>query len=100
MLRNRKIRKYERKLLPSLVKRYGIQPTYNARQVRATVYQCDFAPQHLPLGYMLFLEPSECKKVLSNEFPDLSINKYREDISEKLANKQLTIHLKSPLFSE
>lgn len=98
MFKHRKIRKYERKLLPSLVKRYGIQPTYNARQVRATVYQCDFAPQHLPLGYMLFLEPGECRKVLQSEFPNLSISDYRDEISDKLKNKQLHIHLKSPLL--
>ncbi len=81
--------------MPSLVKRYGMQTSYNASQVRSTVYQCNFHPKHLPLGYLLHLEPNDCKVILKKEFPELCITKYKALISQQISQENTHSQLKS-----
>ena len=82
------IKKYGNKLLPQLIKRYGKQKFYSERQIRATVYQCNFNPKYLPIGYILYLEPSKLNVIIDKEFPNLSISDYRKEISSYLETKQ------------
>ncbi|WP_286261724.1 DUF6559 family protein [Thalassotalea atypica] len=82
------LKKYGTKLLPLLEKRYGKQHFYSRHQIRATIYQGDFEPQFLPLGYLLFLKSSELNNVLVSEFPGLDIQQFRTEILEYLDNKQ------------
>jgi hypothetical protein len=96
MFKNRQIKKYEKKLLPTLVKRYGLQTSYSASQVRATVYQCNFTPTYLPLGYMLYLEPNECKHILSKEFPELKLSQYKLEMADVLTSAHSHGQLSSP----
>ncbi|NMP31321.1 hypothetical protein HII17_07085 [Thalassotalea sp. M1531] len=87
MLKYWSIKKYGTKLLPTLEKRYGKQIYYSAHQIRATIYQKDFNPQFLPLGYILFLAPSEISTVTASEFPDLDIAQYKKEILDYLESK-------------
>ncbi|REL26428.1 hypothetical protein DXX93_07440 [Thalassotalea euphylliae] len=81
------LKKYGTKLLPTLEKRYGKHEFYSAHQIRATVYQKDFNPRFLPLGYILFLTPCELNEVFSREFPEMDIEAYKQEIISYLANK-------------
>ena len=76
------IRKYGTKLLPALEKRYGKSSTstYTASQIRATVYQEDFNPKYLPLGYILFLNPHELNRTIKQEFSDFNIESFKQEI--------------------
>ncbi|MFD2166398.1 hypothetical protein ACFSJY_08965 [Thalassotalea euphylliae] len=87
MFRYWSIKRYGTCFLPTLEKRYGKLPYYNAHQIRSTVYQKDFNPEFLPLAYMLFLTPSELSSVLSAEFPDLNVEEYKLDIISYLQSK-------------
>tara|TARA_R110000787_G_scaffold65584_4_gene147553 strand:+ start:1614 stop:1925 length:312 start_codon:yes stop_codon:yes gene_type:complete len=82
------LKKYSKKLLPTLEKRYGKAQYYSASQVRATIYQHDFNPKYLPLAYVLFLEKKALKNVIYIEFPALNINQYKQEICQYLADKQ------------
>lgn len=93
MFKYRAIKKYGKKLLPKLEKRFGAQEFYNASQIRSTVYQCNFNPKHLPLGYLLFLEKSELNAVIEREFPDLCIHQYQRETSEFLTKKNYNGYL-------
>ena len=83
------IKKYCKKLLPKLQSRYGFQKFYTASQVRATVYQCDFNPTYLPLGYILHLSESDQTKIIELEFPDICINSYKKDIVMNIENRSI-----------
>ncbi len=67
MFKRAAIKRYGHRLQPKLNKRYGEQSFYSARQVRATVYQCNFNPSYLPLGYLLFLDKPELTDVCSGQ---------------------------------
>ena len=82
------LKKYGTKLLPSLEKRYGKQRYYTRHQIRATIYQDNFEPQFLPLGYLLFLKSTQLHNVLTSEFPELDIQQYKAEILEYLNNKR------------
>jgi len=88
MFKKAAIKKYGTKLLPYLQKRYGKQSFYTARQVRATVFQCDFNPKYLPLGYLLFIEHSNLTKVLKVEFPNVDIAKYKQEMRCYLSERK------------
>ncbi|QBG35326.1 DUF6559 family protein [Litorilituus sediminis] len=88
MLKHAAIKKYGKKLLPKLQERYGNHNFYSASQVRATVYQCNFNPKYLPLGYLLFLEENALTKILSIEFPDLCIDDYKAEMCSYLDRKK------------
>ncbi len=88
------IKKYGNQLLPKLQKRYGEQTFYNASQVRATVYQCNFNPRYLPLGYLLFLDNYALRKVISSEFPKLCIREYKQEIQSYLDDRKYYGYLK------
>jgi len=94
MLKYWSIKKYGSKLLPMLEQRYGKHTYYTASQVRTTVYQKDFDPKYLPLGYILFLESDELNTVMADEFPGLSVTKYKKDMVEFLASKSYQGYLK------
>lgn len=81
------IKKYGCKLLPQLEKRYGKKAYYSPHQVRATVYQCDFSPKYLPLGYLLFTQGSELNFALATEFPELDIHAFKNEILTYLETK-------------
>ena len=87
------LKKYGTKLQPTLEKRYGKQEFYSAHQIRATVYQKDFNPKFLPLGYLIFLQPNELEQVMSLEFPDLNIEEFKQQIANYLSNKNYEGHL-------
>ncbi len=88
------IKKYGKKLLPALEKRYGNKQYYSASEVRATVYQHNFNPKYLPLAYLLFLDQNALKNVLYLEYPELNINQYKQEIVEYLSRKQYSGYLK------
>ena len=94
MFKRRAIKKYGNQLLPKLQKRYGEQTFYNASQVRATIYQCNFNPTYLPLGYLLFLDACALNKVVSIEFPELCIKEYKEEIKDYLDERKYYGYLK------
>lgn len=93
MFKYRAIKKYGKKLLPKLEKRFGVKDAYNASEIRSTVYQCNFNPNHLPLGYILFLEKSELDKTIKREFPDLCIQQYKRETNEFLTKKNYNGYL-------
>lgn len=93
MLKYSAIKKYGYKLQPRLQKRYGEQPFYTASQIRATVYQCNFNPKFLPLGYLLFLEPPLLTQLMSDEFPSVCINHYKKEICDYLDKRKYHGHL-------
>ena len=82
------IKKYGSKLLPTLIARYGVQQHYSASQIRSTIYQKGFNPDFLPLGYLLFLAKDELTRVLSVEFPELCIVKYKNEMVNYLDEKR------------
>lgn len=92
------IKKYGKKLHPTLVKRYGEKDFYSASEIRSTVYQCDFNPKHLPLGYLLFLETKQLNQVITKEFPQLCIKSYKAEIAEYLNEREHYGHLKLLTF--
>ena len=94
MFKRRAIKKYGNKLLPKLQHRYGEQTFYNASQVRATIYQCNFNPSYLPLGYLLFLDSCDLSKVITTEFPELCIRKYKEEMKDYLNERKYYGYLK------
>ncbi|KGJ96461.1 DUF6559 family protein [Colwellia psychrerythraea] len=94
MFKRRAIKKYGNQLLPKLQKRYGQQTFYSASQVRATVYQCNFNPTYLPLGYLLFLESCTLSEIITTEFPELCMLKYKQDIRGYLDDRKYYGYLK------
>jgi hypothetical protein len=82
MFTPRKLHHYFSLLPKKLQKRYGIRATYNAHQVRATVFHCDFNPNYLPLGYVLFLPAEQASAVIQKEFPDFSMAALFEQINQ------------------
>lgn len=89
------IKKYGYKLFPLLQKHYGEQNFYTASQIRTTVYQCNFNPKFLPLGYLLFLEPTLLSQLMSDEFPSVCINNYKKDIRDYLDKRKYHGHLQA-----
>lgn len=87
MLKYYSLKKYGKKFLPALEKRYGKKKNYTASEVRATVYQRDFNPKYLPLAYSLYLDQNMLSRVLYTEFPELDISQYKSDISTYLSKK-------------
>jgi hypothetical protein len=94
MFKRRAIKKYGNQLLPKLQSRYGEQTYYSASQVRATVYQCNFNPTYLPLGYILFLDAFALSDVISTEFPELCIRQYKQEIKSYLDERKYYGYLK------
>jgi len=94
MFKRRALKKYGNQLLPRLQQRYGEQTFYNASQVRATIYQCNFNPSYLPLGYLLFLDSYSLNKVTAAEFPELCMRKYKQEIKDYLSNRKYYGYLK------
>ncbi len=97
------IKKYNDPLLNKLTKRYDKRQFYTAHQVRATVYQCCFNPKYLPLGYILYLSPSELTVVMANEFPEIDLAVYKQTYNQYLElfannhNTALKHECKSPM---
>lgn len=94
MFKRRAIKKYGNKLLPMLQNRYGEHIFYKASEVRATIYQCNFNPSYLPLGYLLFLDACDLSKVITTEFPELCIQKYKQEIKDYLNERKYYGYLK------
>ena len=88
MFKHAAIKKYGNKLLPCLQKRYGKQLYYSGKQIRTTVYHCSFTPSHLPLGYILFLEPKQLSELIHKEFPNLCINSYKQEMRDYLNERK------------
>lgn len=88
MFKHAAIKKYGNKLLPTLQKRYGEQVYYTGGQVRATVYQCNFKPRYLPLGYLLFIEPVKLTPLMEKEFPSTCINQYKKEMRDYLNERK------------
>jgi hypothetical protein len=88
MFKRAAIKRYGHRLQPKLNKRYGEQSFYSARQVRATVYQCNFNPSYLPLGYLLFLDKPELTDVLESEYPELCLDGYKNEIKTYLDQRK------------
>ncbi|MGB1197426.1 MAG: hypothetical protein ACPG46_00160 [Thalassotalea sp.] len=82
------VKKYGNKLLPALENRYGIKDFYSPSEVRSTVYQKDFNPDLLPLGYLLFLNSTDLSSIFSQEFPSLTPESYKQEILAYLNTKQ------------
>jgi len=82
------IKKYGVKLLPTLEKIYGVKKYYSASEVRATVYQNDFNPKYLPLGYILFLDQAALNEVWQTEYSALNIKQYQQEITDYLNQKR------------
>lgn len=87
MLKYRSLKRYGVKLLPYLEKRFGQQEFYSASQIRTIVYQKDFNPTFLPLGYILFHDPLSLSETLAAEFPTLNIHEYKKEILSYLDRK-------------
>jgi hypothetical protein len=94
MFKRTAIKKYGKVLLPKLQQRYGEHAFYNASQVRSTVYQCNFNPNYLPLGYILFLKPCELTDIITKEFPDLCIQQYKQEMKSYLNERKYYGYLK------
>ncbi len=82
------IKKYGLSLQNKLIKRYSSQKHFTAHQVRSTVYQCNFNPKYLPLAYLLYLTPAQLTKIMTNEFPDICISHYKNEILTYLDTKK------------
>ena len=95
MFKHLPIKKYGIKLLPKLQKRYGELSFYNANQVRSTIYQCNFNPKYLPLGYILFLDDFSSEDIIKKEFPQLSIAQYKQEIRLLLGKHKYYGHLQN-----
>lgn len=87
------IKKYVSKLRPTLEKRYGIQTHYTSSQVRATVFQKDFSPRFLPLGYIMCLNRTELQQVLMIEFPNIDIIEYKAEVMTYLNDSNIYLDL-------
>ena len=88
MFKHYAIKKYGNKLLPTLQKRYGKQAYYTSSQIRSTVYQCNFQPYYLPLGYLLFLEPIHLTSIMQEEFPNTCIENFKKEIRDYLSQRK------------
>lgn len=82
------IKKYGDKLHKKLQQRYGVTPHYSAHQIRATVYQGNFNPEYLPLGYILYLEHSAINAVFAAEFPEIAIQAYKNELLSYLDSRK------------
>lgn len=81
------LKKYGKKLLPYLEINFGKRDFYSSSEIRTIVYQKDFNPNYLPLGYILFLDPKEIQQTFFIEFPQLDINEYKQEILNYLDKK-------------
>jgi hypothetical protein len=81
------LKKYGTKLLPYLEKKFGKRNFYTSSQIRTIVYQKDFNPNYLPLGYILFLDPKEIQQAFHVEFPQINIVEYKKEILDYLDKK-------------
>jgi hypothetical protein len=81
------IKSYGTKLLPTLEKKFGCKEYYTASEVRMTIFQNNFSPKYLPLGYILFLDHISLKETMYIEFPQINICEYRKEISNYLTSK-------------
>lgn len=88
MFKKYAIKKYGDRLPTKLKERYGEQEFYSARQIRATVFQCNFNPTYLPLAYLLFLDKTALLVTLKNEYPELSVQQYKEEIKDYLTQRK------------
>ncbi len=95
MFKHTAIKKYGKKLLPVMQKRYGEQRHYSASQIRATVYQCNFKPSFLPLGYLLFLDPQLLPTLMKKEFPSICIQDYKKEMRDYLDERKYHGYLQS-----
>ncbi len=87
------LKKYGSKLLPQLEKKFGEHEFYTPSQVRATVYQKDFNPSYLPLGYILFVEPTLSRQIIAKEFPEIDVQEYKKEILSYLEGKSYNGYL-------
>jgi len=87
MFKYHAIKKYGVKLLPVLEKRYGKQDYFTPSQIRTCVYQKNFSPKYLPLGYLLFANHQELQKVIATEFPQLDLNEFKHEVQSYLSHK-------------
>jgi hypothetical protein len=89
------IKRYGTKLLPTLEKRFGEKNFYSASEVRSTIFQENFAPKYLPLGYLLFLNESSLKEVMLIEYPNINIASYKKEILSYLTKKRYQGYLRA-----
>ncbi len=94
MFKYSSIKRYGKRLHPKLVKRFGEKKFYSSSQIRSTVYQCDFNPEYLPLGYLLFLEKNASQEIITLEFPQLCLITYKKNLLDCLKSRD------SEVFSE
>ena len=88
MFKYSSIKKYGKKLYPTLAKRYGEQDFYSASQIRSTIYQCDYNPKYLPIGYLLFLDKTVLTQVIKQEFPQLCLVNYKNELCNYLNGRE------------
>ena len=89
MLSQWSIKRYINRLNIKLEQRFGQQVSYSASQVRTVVYQRNFNPKHLALGYIIALNEHDLSDVLSNEFPDLCKSTYIKQIISTLSSSKI-----------
>jgi len=87
------IKRYGTKLLPALVKRFGIKDSYSASEIRSTIFTKNFSPKYLPLGYILFLDDISLKETMYVEFPQVNVSEYRKEILNYLDSKSYNGYL-------
>lgn len=73
------IRKYQKRLVPVLKKRFPEVKEYTASHIRTVVYQNAFSPNLLPLGYMMLLSQKELTEVLEREFPFFNAQEFLQE---------------------
>ncbi|WP_206485433.1 DUF6559 family protein [Thalassotalea sp. G2M2-11] len=86
------LKKYGKKLLPTLEKHYGVQDFYTPSQIRTVVYCKDFDPSYLPLAYLLYAAPQSLTETLETEFPRLDIQAYKREIIGYLEQQSYRDH--------
>ena len=77
MFKSWSIKKYGYKLHRQLIKRYGLQHYFTIQEVRSTVYQGNFNPKYLPLGYLFYISPDQLTVIMEREFPEINIHQYK-----------------------
>ena len=86
------IRRYQKRLVPILKRRFPETKQFTASQIRTVVYQEDFSPKLLPLGYMMLLSGSELSGVLDLEFPELDTKAFMQE------NQLTTVFTRLPVI--
>lgn len=91
------VKKYVRKLYPTMVQRYGRSESYTQGQIITTVTKLKFSNKHLPYALGLYLASAELPDALKSIDSTLIANEVREYLANRFFNGDINFTIKQSL---